>query len=210
MAGGGLRGRAAVATNPRPGVRWGSSCLVPPVPPGSLLLSPRQSGIGVGHCREGCSGSAVSDVTVWVTPPGWRRPWDRVPHACRREEFGGWGSCSPNHPDPGCPEGAPWHVQICQHPGSAVVAPLGTYTRTPLRRHRGGVLGGSWRARGSPGEGGGWMAATRHGGCGEAPAGTGRTGWVPAPGVPGGSGGHATGTARGPAQGHCPQGHSPR
>lgn len=33
-------------------------------------MSPRQGGTGVGHCREGCSGSAVSGITGWVSPWG--------------------------------------------------------------------------------------------------------------------------------------------
>lgn len=33
---------------------------------------------------------------------------------------------------------------------------LGTWVQTPLRRHRGGILGGSWCAWGSPREGGGF------------------------------------------------------
>lgn len=204
MARSGLRGRAAVATNPRPGVRWGSPCLVPQCHLGISSCSPSRVGSGLD-----AAGKDARSLLSPVSPSGCP-PWDQVPHACRAEEFGGWGSCSPNHPDPGCPGGAPRQGQMCQHPESRAGAPLGTWGWTPLRRHRGGFLGGSWRARGSPGEGGGWMAATRHGGCGEAPAGTGLTGWVPAPGVPGGSGGHAAGAARGPAQGHCPQGHPPR
>lgn len=205
MAGGGLRGRAAGATNPRPGVRWGSPC-----------------------------GDPLCHLGVFSCPPaGWDRGWTLpggMPGVCclwchRLGAPRGRGD-----PGTGCPMpagvrnvgagGAAPTVTWIRHaqevpPGTAGCAStrgsgLWHHWGHGPKPHRGGVLGGSWRARGSPGEGGGWMAATRHGGCGEAAAGTGLTGSVPAPGVPGGSGGHAAGAARGPAQGHCPQGRPPR
>lgn len=209
MARVGFRGRTVVATNPRPGVEWGRSLSGPSVPPGGLLSPPARWDRG-----RTLPGGMLGVYSLWchrlgAPPRGRGDPVTGCPMPVGVRNLGARGA-APKSPRSGVPRRCLMARLDVPAPGVPAVAPLGIWARTPLRRHHGGVLGGSWRARGSPGEGGGWMAATPHGGCGEAAAGTGLTGWVPAPGVPGGSGGHAAGAARGPAQGHCPQGHPPR